>query len=126
MNEASTPDQTGSRVYRVLGRLRDRHADMTVLQAMCFFLVSARPGISQRQLMNELDSNDSTISRILSLLSDLGDRKSAGLDLIEMKVNPNDRRERLMFLSPKGRRFMADVSNDLAIADADVTAPAAS
>jgi DNA-binding MarR family transcriptional regulator len=126
MNEANTPDQTGSRVCKVLGRLRDRHPDMTVLQAQCFFTVAARPGISQRQLMNEMDSNDSTISRILALLSDLGDRKSAGLDLIEMKVNPMDRRERLMFLSPKGKRFIADVASDLATVDATEKASAGS
>jgi DNA-binding MarR family transcriptional regulator len=30
-----------------------------------------------------------------------------------MRVNPNDRRERLLYLTPKGRRLIDDIAADL-------------
>jgi DNA-binding MarR family transcriptional regulator len=101
------------KLFRVLRRLRDKHSDMTMLQGQALFLVAMKPGLSQRQLLAELNCNDSTVARIMALLSDIGDRKGPGLDLVVMKVNPLDRRERLLFLSPKGKRLMEDIALDL-------------
>jgi DNA-binding MarR family transcriptional regulator len=100
-------------LLKAFRRLRDRHADMTLLQAMCFFTVATKQGITQRALYEELSASDSAASRILAVLSDIGDRKTAGLDLVSMRVNPNDRRERLLYLTPKGRRLIDDIAADL-------------
>jgi DNA-binding MarR family transcriptional regulator len=101
-------------LIKVLARLRDRHADMTLQQAMFLFYVAQRPGITQREVYEALGSSDSVASRTLAILSDVGLRNVAGLELVEMKVNPQDRRERFLSLSPKGKRLMDDILSDLA------------
>lgn len=100
-------------LVKALGRLRDRHADMTLQQAMTFFLVAQNPGITQRALYEALGTNDSVASRTVAILSDVGSRNTPGLDLVEMKINPQDRRERVLRLTPKGRRMMDDIVEDL-------------
>ena len=100
-------------LLKALQRLRDRHKDITVLQAMCFLKVAQNPGISQRELYEALDASDSAASRILAVLSDFGDRKTPGLDLVRMTMNPDDRRVKLLYLTPKGGRVMAEIENDI-------------
>lgn len=104
---------TAGALLKALGRLRDRHDDMTITQAMFFLFVAHNPGTTQRALYQALGSNDSVASRTLAILSDLGARNTAGLDLVTMRVNPNDRRERLLDLTPKGKRLLADLHADL-------------
>lgn len=99
-------------LVRALGRLRDRHADMTLQQAMTFFLVAQNPGITQRAIYETLGTNDSVASRTVAILSDVGSRNTPGLDLIEVKINPQDRRERILRLTPKGKRLMDDIVAD--------------
>lgn len=98
------------RQLRVLRRLRDLHPDMTVLQAMALFAVAYTPGITQRALYDYLGTTDSTASRTVAILSDIGGRATEPLNLIEMRVNPNDRRERQTYLTPLGQRLMDDVT----------------
>lgn len=83
------------------------------MQAMVLIHVAAHPGVSQNELFEALDSNDSTVSRTLALLSDIGDRKSPGLDLVRMQVDTVDRRRRLVYLTPKGKRLIGDIVGDL-------------
>jgi DNA-binding MarR family transcriptional regulator len=75
--------------------------------------VVAKPGVSQRDILGSIGVSTSSVSRTLAVLSELGDRKTDGLELIKMEINPEDRRERLVHLSPKGRRLMEDLMNDL-------------
>lgn len=102
-----------AKLYRAFGRLRDRHVDMTLQQAMVFLYVAAHPGIAQRELFKALEVSDSAASRNLALLSDIGNRGLPGLDIVTMKVNPIDRRERLLDLTAKGKRLLADIMEDL-------------
>ena len=98
---------------RALTRLRDIHQDMTVAQVVCLLLVADRPGITQRDLHKLLDTTDSAASRIIALLSDVGSRGTPGMELVLMRENPNDRRERHIFLTAKGRRILEDIATDL-------------
>jgi DNA-binding MarR family transcriptional regulator len=112
-------------IYKVMARLRAKHEDLTALQVMCLMRVASKPGISQRSIQKELAAGaNSTASRILGILSDVGARGTKGLELIEMRVNPMDRRERLVYLSPKGKKLMTDIAKDLAKAYHDGKATA--
>jgi DNA-binding MarR family transcriptional regulator len=101
-------------LLKVLGRLRDRHPDMTVFQAICFLEIADQPGIGQTELYRRLDSSDHIVSRQLALLSDFGNRIIPGLDLIEARRDdPADRRKRQLYLTRKGKNLMADILADL-------------
>ena len=98
-----------SKLIRALGRLREIHHAMTVLQVQHFLHIAANPGITQSRICQDLDSNDA--ARTLGLLSEYGD---PGLELIKMKLNPDDPRERFLYLTLKGRHLMDDIVKDLA------------
>jgi DNA-binding MarR family transcriptional regulator len=107
------PALVATRLTRAMRRLRDLHQDMTLLQAMFFLAVAANPGAPQRRIYELLDTNDSNAARTIAILSDIGGRRSAPLDLIKVAIDPLDRRQRLLELTPKGRRLMDDITGDV-------------
>lgn len=99
---------TPERQVRVFSRLRDLHPDFSLNYAIILFTIAARPGITQRQLYTGLALNDSSASRALAVLSDDGDRTAPGMSLVRIDILPNDRRERVLSLTPKGERLIQD------------------
>lgn len=102
-----------SRIAHVCRRLRDLHEDMTVLQAEVLFTVAADPRITQATLSERLGVSNSHASRVAAWLGEFGGRNVEPLNLVVVGLNPKDRRERLMDLSPKGRRVMTDLITTL-------------
>jgi DNA-binding MarR family transcriptional regulator len=97
------------RYLRALSRLREVHPDMTLLQAQFLFFVASNPGCTQRRVYEALDTTDSNAARTLAILSEYGGRNVEALNLVSMNVNPNDRREKLLDLTNKGKRLMDDL-----------------
>lgn len=107
-----------NRMLKALSRLRAMHGDMTILQAMIFFRIAAEPGVTQRTVWREFDTYDSVLSRGVAVLSHAGVKGAGGkrsepLYLVEVRENPDDRREKLLYLSEKGRTLMQDIISDL-------------
>ena len=91
---------------------------MTILQAMIFFRIASEPGVTQRTVWREFDTYDSVLSRGVAVLSSAGVRGASGrrtepLHLVELRENPEDRREKLLYLTAKGRTLMEKVIQDL-------------
>ena len=113
-SETNEFEQMATALFNVMRRLREKHEDMTALQVMCLMRVAAKPGIGQRELQIELETgSNSTASRILGMLSQHGTRGAEGLNLVDMKTNPLDRRERRLYLSPKGKRLMVEIMKEM-------------
>lgn len=106
-------EKTGTKVLAILNRLQDLHPDMTVLQARMLATIASNPGITSRRLYDIVGSNDSTASRVLAILSDIGGRKVPALYMVDIAPNPEDRREKLLFLSAKGERLFETLAKDL-------------
>jgi DNA-binding MarR family transcriptional regulator len=106
-------DRTARGMNRALQRLRDIHPEMTVLQAQMLCVIAAHEGATQREVYGYLDANDSTASRILAILSDVGGRSVPPMNLVKMHPNPQDRRERLLTLTAKGKRLFNLIAHDL-------------
>lgn len=103
------------RLLKVMTRLRDLHAPMTLQQAMALMLIASQQGQPQKAIADWFDISDGLASRHAQLLSDVGLDDYPGLDLVAMKSGA-DRRHRLLFLTNKGRRFLDDVGADLGLA----------
>ena len=115
-----------TRVVKALSRLREMHGDMTILQAMMFFRIASEPGVTQSTLWRELDTYDSVASRSVAILSSYGvkvrdpktgavARETKPLNLIEVRENPENRREKGLSLTNKGRKLMQDIISDLGL-----------
>lgn len=102
-----------AQLFRALQRFRDLRPEITALQVQVFLLVAERPGIPQSDLYKALGVSDSAASRIIAILSDIGGRYTEGFKLIEVSVNPNDRRERTIGLTTKGQRLAEDMARDI-------------
>lgn len=115
---SSPTERIGRGLYRALSRLRDFHPDMTVQQALCFMYIAGNPGTSQVAIMKDIGISDSLVSRAIALFTDVGVRNYAGLDLVIMRNHPEDRRQKVLELTAKGRRLMEDILKDVLAGDA--------
>ena len=82
-------------------------ADVTAQRLLILIGVYFHEGLSQRQLLNFLDSTSITaLSRNIADLSVLTTKKRPGPGLLELRIDPLNLRVKRVFLTKKGRRFM--------------------
>ncbi len=83
--------------------------DITAQRLLILIAVYFHEGLSQRELLNHLESTSITaLSRNLADLSALTTRKTPGPGLLELRVDPLNLRVKRVFLTAKGRRFMRE------------------
>lgn len=86
-----------------IDEVRSLYADVPATTVQVFLLVAANPGISSKQLLQRAQGSQSAISRHLALLSEYSWRGGEGMDLVETVEDPEDRRNKIAFLKPKGK-----------------------
>jgi DNA-binding MarR family transcriptional regulator len=81
--------------------------DITAQRLLILIAVYLHEGLSQRELLNHLDSTSITaLSRNIADLSLLTTRKSAGPGLLELRSDPMNLRVKRVFLTRRGRSFV--------------------
>ncbi len=80
-------------------------------QISLFIEVATNEGITMQNLANKLGLLQSTCSRTVSALSKVHRVNKAGLDLVEAKEDPMDRRFKVVKLSPKGKRLWMQIQD---------------
>lgn len=81
--------------------------DITAQRLLILIAVYFNEGLSQRELLQHLESTSITaLSRNLADLSVLTTKKLPGPGLLELRVDPLNLRIRRVFLTRKGRTFM--------------------
>lgn len=93
-------------VFTLISVFRDLDQDMPMTQAICFLWVALNEGRTQVELRQALNMPSATSSRNLAALSKVHRLGKAGHNLIEWAENPEDRRAKLLYLTPKGRAFV--------------------
>lgn len=97
------------RVFGVLSHLREIESDMPIQQVVVLAWVALNEGKTQKQLRDSLDMASSTSSRNLAALSKVHRLGKPGLGMIDWVDSPEDRRQKLLYLSSKGRKFVTEV-----------------
>jgi len=95
-----------TRVLLILEELRKLDPELPANQAAAFLVIAKQEGISQQTVGHLVGASKSQSQRIFDKLSDRGINGRPGLGLIEVQVGPSDARERLAYLTPKGRRVV--------------------
>lgn len=72
--------------------------------AATFLLVAAREGITMKNLSEALGISQASCSRNIAALSKWHRLNKAGHDLVYTEEDPVERRRKIAFLTPKGKR----------------------
>lgn len=88
--------------------IRTLDNDMPVQTLSTFlYVANHQPECSQKDLTEYLSMAQSTASRNVSYLSKRHRHGALGMDVVESIENPDDRRYKLLRLTPKGRKMAA-------------------
>lgn len=111
MNEAENGGRERlEQLDRALRFARARlNPDISAQRLLILLNVYFNEGMSQRQLLDELESTSITaLSRNLADLSAFTTRKTEGPGLLELRTDPMNLRIKRVHLTPKGRRLIRD------------------
>ncbi len=90
-------------LYTALDILRRLDSTMSAQQATVFLYVASHEGAIITDIWRALDLPTGSASRTLYALSAWKEPRVPGLGLIDIRDDPEDRRKRIVSLSPKGR-----------------------
>lgn len=108
MNTAS-PRELAARQVAVTKLMR-KYGDLMTPQAYEVVMqVAIHPGITMQELEKATDLSLASVSRNLMALGKYHRLGKPGLYLIETADDPTERRRKIAFLTPKGRKFVEDV-----------------
>jgi DNA-binding MarR family transcriptional regulator len=93
-------------IYAILLLFREQDGEMPVQQQLVLCHIALNEGTTQRDLCQALDMAVSSASRNIAALSEVHRLGKPGLGLITWSEDLNDRRSKLLTLTPKGRAFM--------------------
>lgn len=79
---------------------------ITMFQIHAFLLVATNEGQTQKWIEEKMDTSNATASRTMSRWMEQERPGKPGYGFIETHVDPNDRRYRMVSLTPKGRAFL--------------------
>lgn len=96
-------ERRARRLLKIIEEFRKLDPDMQMPMAASFLLVALNEGISRTEVMQHLGVAGSTATRNLMGLMEKGRLGRPGHGLVDQEVNPDERRWRMHYLSPKGR-----------------------
>ena len=97
-------------------------SDITVQRLLILINVYLNEGMSQNELMQQLDSTSVTaLSRNLADLSSVTSSKKEGPGLIEMRIDPMNLRKKRIYLTDKGRQFLGEILVQKPFKDGKIT-----
>ena len=101
------------KLNEALARARRHDPDMGIHDLMAVLLIGKRElahkPITQSDLGRDLGLTVPTKSRVVSRLKAEGTLGKPGLGLIRQEIDESNRRERLLTLTQKGRKFVSEV-----------------
>ena len=92
----------------VLETLRKVDSEFPLQYSICLAQISMQEGMSLTELANKMDLGLSTVSRIVGALSKYRQNGNP-YGLIELKISPEERRKKAIFLTDKGRDVLAQI-----------------
>jgi DNA-binding MarR family transcriptional regulator len=109
MNLTYSSDHLLQQVAAVLGRQTDQvlqgHLGIGFSQYKILLALHRHSHIQQRQIAKELGQTEASISRQIKLLTEL--------HMLSAQINPQNRRERSVVLTPKGVHLIEEACNTL-------------
>ena len=96
-----------------LQEVRSLYADFTLNQVLVLLEIAQNPGITNAELIQRTGLSDASVSRICAILSHYGNRGTKPLHLIKFEDSQQDRRVKLIFLTPQRHALLRLVASHL-------------
>lgn len=90
---------------RIFEEFRAIDSDMPLQTAVMYLLVAQNEGLTMADISKQMELAQSTCSRNIAALSKWHRLNRPGLDLVVAKEDPVERRRKVVYLTPKGRKF---------------------
>jgi DNA-binding MarR family transcriptional regulator len=101
------------RVTKFLSALRAIDEQLPIQCAEILFYIASNPGCTSQDIAHQTRLTVSSVSRNLMALGQMRRDKTIGYNFIETVDDPRDRRRRIIFLTPRGSRFVAKLLGTL-------------
>lgn len=115
MTPPSTSHQNDARtllrLQNALGKIQQALPEIPLQQLMLFLAIAGDEGVTLGELCNKLDMAQSTGSRLIIGMTTRTVKKGrGGYDLVRTHEDPNDTRRKLIWLTPRGRSLVAEMT----------------
>jgi DNA-binding MarR family transcriptional regulator len=111
--DLSKTDRAGTQVFLdALRHLQKIDTEFPLQYAACLAEISLNEGCSLTSLAEKTNLSLSTVSRIVGALSDFRPN-GAPYGLIELKIAPEERRRKELYLTAKGKSLLQKISKTL-------------
>lgn len=97
------------KLLRVTEKCRELATNMEAQTLQCLLLVAVKPGIRQAELVELVGLAPSSVSRNVAMLSEIFRPGIPGLGLVHSYIDPNNRRNRIIELTEKGKAFLREI-----------------
>ena len=107
------------RMARAVEQFRKLQPDAPVLRVIVFMTVALKPGITMREMEKGLKISQTTMSRHVAVLGTAGFKdpmtgtRQEGWGLLEAMRDPEDYRQKRLWLRPKGRKLAKQMAAHL-------------
>jgi DNA-binding MarR family transcriptional regulator len=97
----------------LLKALREIDPYIPTQTAECLLVVAQHPGITMQKLSDETGLAQSSCSRNVAMLSKFHRLGKPGYDLVEAVDDPRERRRKIVYLTPHGRKLVNTVMKNI-------------
>ena len=100
-------------LFNALVAMVEPDREMPIYRALMLLQVAMNPGMRMTELEEITGFTHAAVSRNMLVLSEWRTVGQAGLNLVEPIDDPVDRNRKLLFLTPKGRKYMEGILAEL-------------
>jgi DNA-binding MarR family transcriptional regulator len=114
MNADADPQTASKNILRLVERFRMVDAEIQAQSMAVLLKVAKHPvPIKMAEIAEELGLSQSTVSRNVAYLGDWNRHKTKGHQMVEAFEDPMERRRKLVRLTAKGKRFIAELTETI-------------
>lgn len=90
----------------MLAEVREIDPYMHVQVLTALVVIARKPGCSPGDLIAEVGTTSASVARIIARLSTWEAKRAKGYGLIHVEMDVEDRRRRMLWLTPAGQKFI--------------------
>jgi DNA-binding MarR family transcriptional regulator len=112
-------------LIKAIDAIRTESDDMPAQQIQVLLAVVLRPGVIHEGLIKDVGITQASVSRNVAALSKWHRLGKPGADYVEQIEDPRERRRKIVYLTPKGRKVVSKALEAITGGPVDFESPTA-